>query len=619
MKLSRSTRLSRPSFKVGDGKSHNERRDSSRARVENDDDSRDATLRYHDTRDITDSRRESDESRDCDVSSSGGSLDDQIPFLSESDLPEEASSPKKRMGWGKKKFKGFPIIATIKKKIRRKKSKQNERNMNHLEIVPDEHVASRAKDPEPTQWQKFMDSVAFPENQLGKLYSNFVDYVSNHEKTTPETEIMNYDDFVSVVEERQQSKREPLITDKQWENFMDTIAFPEKSIPALFGATTTNAKSNTEDNTKAIRALEPIEKYSTGAAAATAAADDDDDDEYEEDEQTKDSKHPVNVTMFKKTKFETLGLCPQHVYGRTGIYIVDIVEGSKSANTKLRSGMKILTINGKPCPDTVERTINMLSNLEGYVSIKAVPEAPYSAVSSSIEDIAFAMRYLFTGGGIAEEDNKVSGDNSTTTPYVLGDDSTIGTNTYREARAVARAKEQEEDDDVDDETMSMSMSENVSIPSKKSNTAVARVAAAAPPLKRMTNEIDYVELARQQQKHYELVFDIKKRRGEWVGLSLMRNADWPGVYIEHIDPRSKFASTQLAHGMKLVEINGQACPDDLRQAIYKIFDTNGRLELTVEDSDGLYCHEDGSVVDTLSHDDFRENYGGFLVQKLRLD
>ena len=50
-----------------------------------------------------------------------------------------------------------------------------------------------------------------------------------------------------------------------------------------------------------------------------------------------------------------------------------------------------------------------------------------------------------------------------------------------------------------------------------------------------------------------------------------------------------------------------------------IFDTNGTLELTVEDSDGLYVHEEGSAIDTLSHDDFRENYGGFLVQKLKLD
>jgi hypothetical protein len=178
----------------------------------------------------------------------------------------------------------------------------------------------------------------------------------------------------------------------------------------------------------------------------------------------------------------------------------------------------------------------------------------------------------------------------------------------------------QDNDDVDDDTMTMS--EDTFVPPKKSTAVPAAPkkssVAALPPMKSI-QEVDYVELARQQNKNYELVFDIKKRRGEWVGLSLMRNIDWPGVYIERVDPRSKFANTQLAHGMKLVEINGESCPDDLRQAIYKIFDTDGKLELTVEDSDGLYCHDDGSVVDTLSHDDFRENFGGFLVQTLRLD
>jgi hypothetical protein len=55
-------------------------------------------------------------------------------------------------------------------------------------------------------------------------------------------------------------------------------------------------------------------------------------------------------------------------------------------------------------------------------------------------------------------------------------------------------------------------------------------------------------------------------------------------------------------------------------AIYVIFDTHGRLEITVEDEEGLYGHETAcSNMHEDSIADIRENHGGFLVNDLRLD
>lgn len=631
MKLAGQMRLGRSSFKTSEGKANNGRKASSRGRDE--EYAREPTFRYYDSRQVTDSRGDYEDRRDGEDSSSDGSLDEKITFVSETDLPVVQASSKKGKGWRTKKFKGFPIIATIKKKIRRKKNKQNERNMNHLEILP-ENDPIIAEKPEPTHWQMFMDAVAFPDKQLANLYSNFVDYVSNHEKKTPATPIIDYDQFKKVVEEKQQTKREPLITDKQWENFMDTIAFPEKSITALFSSSNNNTSTETKEattpvtpstptNTSATKALEIIENDFEEQVQVEAEAE----EEEEEEEEQKDPMRPVIVTMFKKTRFDTLGFRPQHLYGRTGIYIAEIVDNSKAANTKLRTGMKILTINGKPCPDTEKKTIDKLSQLTGYVSIKAVPEAPHSEVSSTMDDIAFAMKYLFTGGGNVVDDSTKGG--ASTMSYFGGDESTLDISTVLDTVA-----DDDDDDEAeyDDDTAASSVapaspaapikSKNVApapVPQKKKEVATTRSKKSRGTTTNNDTEVDYVELARQPETRYELVFDIKKRRGEWVGLSLMRNNDWPGVYIEQVDPRSKFAKTQLTQGMKLVEINGKPCPDDLRKAIYLIFDTDGTLELTVEDSDGLYCHEDGSMVDTLSHDDFRMNYGGFLVQNLRLD
>jgi hypothetical protein len=131
---------------------------------------------------------------------------------------------------------------------------------------------------------------------------------------------------------------------------------------------------------------------------------------------------------------------------------------------------------------------------------------------------------------------------------------------------------------------------------------------------------DHVEVVpSRKSRDYELVFRIYKERGEPVGMSLIQNKDWSGLYINSVDQQGKFATTQLSPGMKVVEINGRRCPNTIDEAVNVIFDTHGRLELTIEDEEGLYGN--GITCSNMHEDaitDIRETQRGFLVNDLRL-
>lgn len=80
---------------------------------------------------------------------------------------------------------------------------------------------------------------------------------------------------------------------------------------------------------------------------------------------------PIIAKIFKKTKQDPLGLHFVSFKKKRGIFVYRIHEESRFLNTKLEPGMKLLAINGQPCPASVAETLAMVQNIVGDLSIKA--------------------------------------------------------------------------------------------------------------------------------------------------------------------------------------------------------------------------------------------------------
>ena len=75
-------------------------------------------------------------------------------------------------------------------------------------------------------------------------------------------------------------------------------------------------------------------------------------------------------SLSKENKQEKLGMTIKS--GINGIFISKVKEGGKSFNAGLKTGMRILSINGLPCPATVEETMKLLYEAEGDFCITTV-------------------------------------------------------------------------------------------------------------------------------------------------------------------------------------------------------------------------------------------------------
>jgi hypothetical protein len=508
-----------------------------------------------------------------DASSFYDRQDEEITF------GEPTNKPAKKHVGGKKKK--FSVFATMKQKLKERRATKSKKDkqptLNFVELSPEE-AAQYQPSEEPLfsyeNWEKFMDTVAFPEKHLEEPYRQFMDYVTANAKTgsseplVPNRNRNPYQQFKENLDKPAPSQTtEPLAISEQWEKFMETVSFPEKHLK---------------------KPCEDLIVFATPKEARKAKI-------------IPPSKSPLVVTMFKHAMGDRLGLGVETIYGKNDIYISQLLEGSISASTKLQTGMKILSINDKPCPSTVVGTINALCAIKGVVRITAAPAEPTSLLTSGMNNVSYALGYAteFLMGGNEIQDEKSFrsvrsfGDEDDST---CADDTTFATTTaYGDDTTV-----------YGDDTTFADMTQVASYD---------WVRGAHDPVAH-----DHVEVARSRKsRNYELVFRIDKERGEPVGISLIQDKDWPGLYINSVDQRGKFATTQLSPGMKLVEINGRRCPNTMNEAIYVIFDTHGRLELTVEDEEGLNGHETAcSNIHENAIADIRESHVGFLVNDLRL-
>ena len=82
----------------------------------------------------------------------------------------------------------------------------------------------------------------------------------------------------------------------------------------------------------------------------------------------------VNVTarIFKSNKKTKMGLSLKNSTVMKGVFITNLKENSLFGETDLEEGMKVLSIQDKPCPEKLEDAVAMLRHALGDLVIVAV-------------------------------------------------------------------------------------------------------------------------------------------------------------------------------------------------------------------------------------------------------
>jgi C-terminal processing protease CtpA/Prc len=429
-------------------------------------------------------------------------------------------------------------------------------------------------------WEEFMDTCAFPEKIVGNKYQELLGFIASERvvRYRAETGIKN-DKYLSLKEQREL----PQDADITWEEFMDTCAFPEKIL------------GNKYREILGIIASERVARYRAETGIKN--------DKYlslkEQRELPQDADYATIYAMFKEKKKERLGIGITTVDAKEGLYISRLVPGSKGASSGLKVGLRIMSINKVCCPEQAQEAISLIASIEGDVKIFAQPGVSPSIFEIGMDTIEFGVISLsdmvfgdnkpnghqVNNEGVEDdEDNEDEDDNESSLESSMDDYSSLGGTVDWEANSISA---EIWEDPIENARKDKTEHARSASRRTKSRNNLSLIEEEHPAVKRVATIAFYI---------------IKESQNETVGVSFVQSKDWPGVFVNHVAPTSKFSPTGLKKGMKIIRINGKACPMDLDRAIKIIQKIYGKLELTVEMEEDVVekLNQDVCVVITIT-------------------
>ncbi|CAJ1935185.1 unnamed protein product [Cylindrotheca closterium] len=479
----------------------------------------------------------------------GGSGREATSIEMEREAPEADSVVPEQ----KKKGRIRPMFSALRQKLRRKPKPLLNLEEDHevpstTRTMEEDAKEQNQKQPLLTyeQWEKFMDTVAFPEKS--KPFVAIKDFVAvsrekraakaNSRSVSP-NDVVQENDTVSdgedskedkmslaqylgtqsVDEESVQQMKETGIT---WEEFMDTVAFPEKILGQKYNTLLSFiAKNRVPPNDN-----KEITTTSTSPRGSFVIKD----DKYAFDDEEDDDIRLYS--MVKDFPGEDLGISLTVLDGQTGIFVSHVARSSKAAAAGLTPGMQIISINQDSCPTDLEEAEFLLESVEDGVQIFAQPGVTPGFVLQGMDALEIgksALANIFTHVVGLEND-------------ISDDDSHKGEGDWGAGNGVATVRSQWRNQAIG--------SKPVNLKPKSGRT-----------------------------KHFSIV---KESKSEVVGVAFVQTQDWPGIFVNQILPSSKFYGCGLKKGMRVVSINGEPCPNRIDALIRKIQSVTGSLELCVE-------------------------------------
>mmetsp|Transcript_7407 Transcript_7407/g.17697 ORF Transcript_7407/g.17697 Transcript_7407/m.17697 type:complete len:656 (+) Transcript_7407:61-2028(+) len=266
--------------------------------------------------------------------------------------------------------------------------------------------------------------------------------------------------------------------------------------------------------------------------------------------------HPdaIVARILKDSEKESSGLSFVSYFEKEGIYVSKIRNTSKFKNTFLKPGMKVLRINGVPCPGRVKNVIKMLKRAKRVIDIEAIRD----------DSIAFIAREKPN-----KKETRAKENGSSVEP------SKDKTTSSREIQSQEASPEGNENDDLGFADMLMLSMGYVPNKPEEESPAIERKDSSASIASLDRSEIPEKP---KNKKVHAMVF--KRTRRDKIGISFVSFKKKRGVYIYEMYEDSKFQRTGLEVGMKVLAINRKPCPERVSETLAMVKDVQGSLTIT---------------------------------------
>jgi hypothetical protein len=297
----------------------------------------------------------------------------------------------------------------------------------------------------------------------------------------------------------------------------------------------------------------------------------------------------IVATIHKKTKEEPLGIYIKKLISKDGLYISNMQENSKFAKTNLKVGMKILTIDETPCPETVKEFKALVAEMDGEVTIVAELEKVEG------EERVAASIYKETKTEMEEASNVDTAPNSKSWfSWFKREDN---------EKIVATIHKKTKEDPLGIYIKKLILKDGLYISNMLENSKFAKtnlkvgmkiltINETPCPLKvkefkalvaEMDGKVTIVAEPEEVEGEERVVVSIyKETKTEPIGIYLKKRILKEGLLISKIKEDSKFGNTDLKVGMKIVKINDQPCPQTVLEFKTLLAEIDGEVTIAAE-------------------------------------
>ncbi|CAJ1935055.1 unnamed protein product [Cylindrotheca closterium] len=314
----------------------------------------------------------------------------------------------------------------------------------------------------------------------------------------------------------------------------------------------------------------------------------------------------IVATVTKESKNEPLGVFIKKVLLKDGLYISQLQVGSQVASTDLKPGMKILVINSMPCPQTVKEFRDLVSTMEGEVTIVAqlaedeneglVVVTVFKETKSQPLGLVLKSRLFKEGLVVAK----------------ILDGSIFCNTALKEGMRIIRVNDQQCPGSVDAFRVLLKEIDGqvkiVAEPTVAQCQQAKQAAAAAADKEKKTEDKEKEKEDEKEKKpddsndtpevasmpkifkyngieRKEVVCKIVKNgTHEPLGLLLREFKDEEGIHVLQMDETAKLgATTALKPGMTIHQINGQNCPNKVEECIKLLRSIDGLLTIVASE------------------------------------
>ena len=328
--------------------------------------------------------------------------------------------------------------------------------------------------------------------------------------------------------------------------------------------------------------------------------------------QRRASKRCVVCSIRKKRRDEKTGLSFISFQNQKGVFISKIRDGSIASFTDLKEGMKLLTINGKECPERVADVIKLVKQSSGILVMVAIAQEDQvlSAIKESKQRKQDRSHDLFISraqilrqrkreleaynAAVSKNVNYIKhqglalADNFFKTVGLIEEDAVDEDLTYHSGQArdlqpvITADSENKKTSAVPPSPKDSPCETQVqNIKIEQRDTKDERMHTYATSHDKHSTELD----EKREEPDVTMCRVFKRERKERLGISFVSYKSREGVFVYKIHENSIFRATDMTPGMKILCINGRPCPKRVGDALDLLKALKGKIVISAVGDD----------------------------------